>query len=466
MLLPTVNDFDDSIIDDYDICDKYNQEELLVCVGQNNESSNGDLTSDPVQFIKKIVSNPNNKIASQEQQAQWCEIKDECDRKLAFSLLYFDQSIDFIENSIENHRASKKKIFKKLKQKDNCESGVVDWYYSDKIIKEGLSLVRYLSTLKGDSKTPVIQDLVGNYNISHAYFTLPFLSKITKEYKKALSNNSISDFLNKSGLSKEEIDALMSNIKALKCKSETLKKRLILTNLRMVFKSSAHYYYKRGGINCTNFGDLFNEGFIGLNRAADLYAYGAGAVFTSYASYWIDQLISRYIKNNSMVRKPIYLTEIENEVVGYINENYDRESPNFSVNDKIKKDIEEALRKKISDSVWGNIVVRINGGNTYLPIDSCEQFVDDDADDLFDCENHKKDVQKILSLVKEKIVDDGKVVHGKTLSNMDYLFFIDYFLNDMDYSSIAQKHNVPFSKVNKGVKGALLVARRVSTQQP
>jgi RNA polymerase primary sigma factor len=81
------------------------------------------------------------------------------------------------------------------------------------------------------------------------------------------------------------------------------RKKLILANLRLVIKF-AGWYRNRG----LDFEDLVQEGNLGLLRAAQLYDPSKGTRFSTYASIWVKQLISRAVDNKGRaVRLPVGL---------------------------------------------------------------------------------------------------------------------------------------------------------------
>ncbi|MCA9245264.1 MAG: sigma-70 family RNA polymerase sigma factor, partial [Phycisphaerales bacterium] len=86
---------------------------------------------------------------------------------------------------------------------------------------------------------------------------------------------------------------------------EEAKRRLAGGNLRLVV-SIAKKYRNRG----LSFLDIIQEGNTGLMRAVDKYEYRRGYKFSTYATWWIRQAISRAIAEKSrMVRLPVYMSE-------------------------------------------------------------------------------------------------------------------------------------------------------------
>lgn len=87
--------------------------------------------------------------------------------------------------------------------------------------------------------------------------------------------------------------------------SKLARKKLIQANLRLVV-SIAKRYTGQGVL----FMDLVQEGSIGLIKAVDKYDYKKGFKFSTYATWWIKQAISRAISNHSrVIRLPIHMSE-------------------------------------------------------------------------------------------------------------------------------------------------------------
>jgi len=126
-----------------------------------------------------------------------------------------------------------------------------------------------------------------------------FIVKLSEEEKNNLNSEDKEKFLK---LQKEITEANFYY--------ERYRDRMIRANLRLVV-SFAKKYTGRG----VPFLDLIQEGNIGLSRAVDKFDYQRGNRFSTYASWWIRQSLSRAISDQSRtIRVPIHITELMKKV--------------------------------------------------------------------------------------------------------------------------------------------------------
>lgn len=131
--------------------------------------------------------------------------------------------------------------------------------------------------------------------------------KIPETQNTAISDDSVKIYLQQIGkiklLSTEEELEVAKKIK--ENNSEQAKKILVNANLRLVV-SIAKKYIGRG----LSFLDLIQEGNMGLMRAAEKFDYSKGYKFSTYATWWIQQAITRAIADKSrLIRLPVHMIE-------------------------------------------------------------------------------------------------------------------------------------------------------------
>ncbi|HEB9279582.1 RNA polymerase sigma factor RpoD [Campylobacter jejuni] len=130
-------------------------------------------------------------------------------------------------------------------------------------------------------------------------------------------------------LEKSRLKEILEQIKRGKKISDEAKGRMAKSNLRLVV-SIAKRYTNRG----LPFLDLIQEGNIGLMKAVDKFEYKRGYKFSTYATWWIRQAISRAIADQARtIRIPIHMIETINQINKIIREHLqkDGKEPDVSI---------------------------------------------------------------------------------------------------------------------------------------
>jgi RNA polymerase primary sigma factor len=153
----------------------------------------------------------------------------------------------------------------------------------------------------------------------------------------------IKEIKDRTNLSSKELKETLSNAKVSLRKSKVAKRELIQANLRLVV-SIAKKYTNRG----LQFLDLIQEGNIGLMKAVEKFEYQRGYKFSTYATWWIRQAITRAIADQARtIRIPVHMIETINKLIRtsrYLVQEHGREPTPEEIAEKMEFPLEKVRK--------------------------------------------------------------------------------------------------------------------------
>lgn len=164
---------------------------------------------------------------------------------------------------------------------------------------------RFRKRLKRSTDLITREEIKSTYLCQWAKAVIQLRDALTGRHQNTRAINQDATFLSASYEPFAQFSKLTDKIVTQLARYKKAKCRLSSGNLRLVI-SVAKRYRKRG----LSFLDLIQEGNAGLMRACEKYEYRKGYKFSTYATWWIRQAISRAIAEKSrMIRLPVYMAE-------------------------------------------------------------------------------------------------------------------------------------------------------------
>ena len=197
-----------------------------------------------------------------------------------------------LEELVQKHYAENKKII-------SLEGNLLRLAIDSKISRD-----EFIKFYIGNEINPNLKEFLDTNDVWKKFF-----NKNKNEFKNI--RDRLVEISNKLGISVTEYKKLVSRVQKGEKESRIAKKEMVEANLRLVI-SIAKKYTNRG----LQFLDLIQEGNIGLMKAVDKFEYRRGYKFSTYATWWIRQAITRSIADQARtIRIPVHMIETINKIV-------------------------------------------------------------------------------------------------------------------------------------------------------
>ena len=235
-------------------------------------------------------------------------------------IAYQEKGKTFPTKSENNYQASKTIVVDLIKglqiNTNKIEELINKLYKVNKTIVSLEGKLLRLAMQYNISREEFLDKYIGNENNPYWLRKITRLSGWEKFVKQ--EKNNIKDIMNQIrssasdiGLTLMEFKRIVSDVQKGERESSIAKKEMIEANLRLVI-SIAKKYTNRG----LQFLDLIQEGNIGLMKAVDKFEYRRGYKFSTYATWWIRQAITRSIADQARtIRIPVHMIETINKIV-------------------------------------------------------------------------------------------------------------------------------------------------------
>ncbi len=240
---------------------------------------------------------------------------------------YQKEKLEFVLNS-KKFSTSKEKNYNKIVAYilENIKSLQISPSVLEELVQKHYSENKKIISLEGNllrlaldaniTRDEFIKFYVGNEinpNLKNFLDTNATWKKFFQRNKNEFKNirERLIEISHKIGISVTEFKKLVSRIQKGDKESRIAKKEMVEANLRLVI-SIAKKYTNRG----LQFLDLIQEGNIGLMKAVDKFEYRRGYKFSTYATWWIRQAITRSIADQARtIRIPVHMIETINKIV-------------------------------------------------------------------------------------------------------------------------------------------------------
>ena len=245
-----------------------------------------------------------NKLIKYQKEKLNCILK-----STTFSISKEKNYTKIVENILENIKSLQlsPSVLEELVQKHYVENKKIISFEGNLLrlaIKNKISREEFIKFYVGNEINPNLKSFLDTNDLWKKFF-----QKHKEEFKNIRER--LVEISEKLGISVTDYKKLVSRVQKGEKESRIAKKEMVEANLRLVI-SIAKKYTNRG----LQFLDLIQEGNIGLMKAVDKFEYRRGYKFSTYATWWIRQAITRSIADQARtIRIPVHMIETINKIV-------------------------------------------------------------------------------------------------------------------------------------------------------
>ena len=255
-----------------------------------------ETVSNLTKSYSKLIKHQNEKLNCLLNSIKFSPAKEKNYQKLVSDILENIKTLQLspsvLENLVQKHYIENKKIV-------SLEGNLLRLAMEDKISRD-----EFIKFYLGNEINPNLKNFLASNPTWKNFF-----NKNKNEFKNI--RDRLVEISHKLGISVTDFKKLVSRVQKGEKESRIAKKEMVEANLRLVI-SIAKKYTNRG----LQFLDLIQEGNIGLMKAVDKFEYRRGYKFSTYATWWIRQAITRSIADQARtIRIPVHMIETINKIV-------------------------------------------------------------------------------------------------------------------------------------------------------